>query len=67
MTWFCKHDWKVLDKTVLPSGYEQIVTAHIVPKNVENVPADMFQKKVVMILACSRCGKLVKHVEANPE
>ncbi len=62
MWWFCKHDWTVIDKTVLPSGLEQM-------KELSGVKAtglclDGFHAKAAATtVACTKCGKLkVVHV-----
>ena len=58
----CKHEWKVLDKTVLPSAWEQLKARMSVDKG----HIGLFRKKVVVILVCKKCGKLNKTVETNP-
>ncbi len=60
----CKHEWVLVDKTVLPSAYEQLKS----PELLERVPCDavMFRKKVIVILQCKVCGKLNKTIEENP-
>lgn len=64
---FCKHKWKVVDKTVLPSAFEQD------PENaVATILGDKmcslftYQKTVLVILTCDLCGKLRKFTETNP-
>jgi hypothetical protein len=61
----CKHDWIVLERTILPSAYEQMNK----PKLANGLKGDItpfFQKKIIIILSCNRCGKLHKTVESNP-
>jgi len=59
------HKWTVLDKTVLPSGFEQMAAGDIKPTSMSNAYS-IFIKKVVVVLACTECGKLDKTVESNP-
>ena len=57
----CFHDWKVISKEVLPSAFEQM-------KGVESIKGDIsytFQKKIIIILACTKCGKLDKTIETT--
>lgn len=62
---FCKHDWKVLDKTVLESAWEQMAKGMTKCGHGE-MPLDGFQKKVVITLTCTKCGELHVVSEANP-
>ena len=59
---FCKHKWKLMDKTILPSGYEQLDAATSLKGN----SLVLLRKKVVVILVCTECGKLNKTIEVNP-
>lgn len=60
---FCKHDWEVVCKDILPSAYEQ-------GGNLDGTPTFwkwILRKKFICILKCKKCGKLEKFVEINPE
>jgi tRNA 2-selenouridine synthase SelU len=67
MIWNCKHDWKILDKTMLPSKMEELTrfgggfkgTAFAVDFD------DMCQKNLVLTCACTKCGKLEVIRESN--
>ena len=62
---FCKHKWKVIDKTVLPSAFEQTDSAKKL--GIEGIPGVLFYRKLIqVIIACERCGKLRKFTETNP-
>ena len=60
---FCKHEWKIVDKTVLPSALEQMAKAGGTSKIQGR---GMVTKKVVVILQCETCGKLDKTIESCP-
>ena len=62
MLGWCHHEWEVLDKTVLKSPREQC------KGSVEMKPCPMafFQKSVMVIVACKKCGKKDEHVCVNP-
>ncbi len=64
MTWGCRHDWKLLDKTELPSAWEQQAKAN--PHTIKSVPAWFFAKSVVLTLSCPKCGKLRIEQKVNP-
>lgn len=59
----CKHSWKVMDKTILLSPYEQM------KKNTQYSSLrgtnEFFRKKVIIILVCELCGALDKTIETN--
>jgi hypothetical protein len=57
----CIHNWELVTKDILPSGYEQIRT---IP---EHSTALFFQKKIIIILKRTKCGILDKTIETNPE
>lgn len=59
----CIHDWKVLDKTILPSGIEQL-SESITSATYNGY--NMHTKKVVVIVTCSKCGAIQKFTEQNP-
>lgn len=52
----CKHDWKVIDKTDLPSGYEQIVESRMHPHKLDCGSIYLFTKQSTTVIACSKCG-----------
>ncbi len=60
----CKHQWAVLDKTVLPSGLEQTLAAGLVVTDVDGVA--YITKTVMVICHCTKCGKLKEFTERNP-
>ena len=55
---FCKHEWEVKDKTEFESPLKN---AGYVPKG--DVPSWAFNRMVVVILACKKCGKIYKSRE----
>lgn len=63
MLW-CKHDWEIKVKETLPSAWEQIAAT----TNKVQVPVDLnlFEKKLVVILSCRKCGILDKTIETSP-
>jgi len=58
----CVHQWDIVDKTVLPSGYEQMTAGNRVLDEVKGMTTDLtqalFQKVVVLTLTCPKCGRL---------
>lgn len=60
---FCRHDWEVKDKTVLPSAWEQHKATHV---ETATLPVWFFMKKAVITLACKKCGKLKVVRESSP-
>lgn len=57
----CVHQWDVLDKTVLPSAYEQMANDNTVVENLHSsgsATRALFQKVVVLTLTCPKCGRL---------
>lgn len=58
----CKHKWDVLDKTVLPSPVEQ---THSI-KGATTLPPWVFQKTLVVLCQCPKCGTIRKFVTRNP-
>lgn len=62
---FCKHVWVKITEVLMPSAFEQAnaVEGYTVSA-IDGV--GMFTKKIVVILACEKCGKLNKTVEVNP-
>ena len=69
MSWFCKHDWEVLDKTVLESPFEQIMAADF-PEHIPEMKgckgAGLYRKKALIVLCCKKCGKLRESKVTNP-
>ena len=68
MLGFCKHEWELKDKTVLPSPWEQWVIHLASGSTIESCEyaLETFRKTVVLALACKKCGKLVIRKESNP-
>lgn len=63
---FCRHDWEVKDKTVLPSAGEQLGEDLITKLGSAKLPLWVFTQKVVITLACKKCGSLRVVREQNP-
>ena len=61
----CIHEWKVVSKEILPSAYEQMKDDTLT--SMESKSILVFQKSVVIIVGCSKCGKLDKTIVKNPE
>lgn len=61
----CKHEWEVLDKTVLPSGFEQITT-NLKPKSLRSSDKNLYRKKLILTVKCRHCPALRQFVEENP-
>lgn len=55
---FCKHDWQLLSEIVTESNAEQ--AKRIGLKNVKGF--FVFDRKLVQIVTCKKCGKLKKFV-----
>lgn len=64
MSLFCKHDDEMIDKTVLPSAFEQSLKEKV--KELTNMPHSALKGKVVYILKCKKCKRIKKLVETNP-
>jgi len=60
---FCKHEWKVLYKTIAESAYEQMGK----PRGLSNYPSWLFSKRVMMIVVCEHCGKIKKYTQLFDE
>lgn len=58
----CVHQWDVVDKTVLPSAFEQMTYGDRVLEKMRGVTKHtmqtLFQKVVVLTLTCPKCGVL---------
>lgn len=54
----CKHWWRLENKHVLPSPAEQLMEKNITKIEVDGAEARkvMFQKRVVYLFICNRCG-----------
>ena len=63
----CKHDWVILGKTVLPSGFEQLVSDGGKLTSLSGAPMPFFRKTVQVILKCQNpnCGALKTITESN--
>lgn len=61
----CPHEWEKIVETTLPSGYEQMTKGDI---TFDKMPGayDIFQKKLVVVLICHKCGAVKTIVESNP-
>jgi formylmethanofuran dehydrogenase subunit E len=61
------HDEDILDKTVLPSAYEQMDqnTRKRVFED-EFVDSEHFRQKLIFTLKCKRCGRVRQLIEINP-
>lgn len=59
---FCKHDFEIIDKTILASGWEQMGSR----VGQAEGTMQMFVKKVVILLKCSKCKEVKKITESNP-
>ena len=62
---FCKNDFGMMDKTVLESGFEQAAKAGVTV--LEGAAPCLFKKKEIILLKCTKCNKVEKVVESNPE
>lgn len=61
----CPHEWEKLVETTLPSAYEQMEQGKTIFETMKGVR--LFQKKLVVVLICCKCGKVRKIVESNPD
>ena len=68
MFFICKHKWKVLDKTIFPSAFEQVREKQQTVKslNLDDMNLFFFSKKVIIILICEKCGKEKEILVQNP-
>lgn len=58
-----RHKWELIDKTVLPSGWEQMDAAQNMPLDRFKTRLDIFEKKVIYIFRCAVCSKVKKIVK----
>lgn len=63
MTWFCKHDDMLIDKTVIPSPASELGLTSI--KGELPLPRWMFQRKVVWHWKCQKCKRVHHLVVSN--
>ena len=59
---FCKHDYEMMDKTVLPSVYERLMAWGQKPTDYR---PSMHVTKLVILLKCKKCKHVKKIVESN--
>ena len=68
---FCKHTWKILDKTVIPSRYQVYIENRIKLEGKHTTytfpiePNDMTHQYVIITCTCEKCGKLKVIRESN--
>lgn len=58
---FCKHDWVVLDKTVVQSPAE-FIEKYYYSEGPVKMPSWMFKKTIIIICKCNKCGKIKRYV-----
>ena len=63
---WCKHDWAVIDKTVLPSPMEQLKAAGLASAQNVNIRT-LCAKTLSVLVSCRKCGKLRHFVTVNPD
>jgi len=63
----CKHDYELIDKTVLESGYEQMTkNGTEVSRLRGDSAAELFGKKLVLTFKCPHCKKIKIRELSNP-
>jgi len=63
----CKHDYELIDKTVLESGYEQMTKNGTDVKKLYGPDAtDFIRKKLVLTFKCPHCKKIKIRETSNP-
>ena len=64
---FCKHQWKLLDKTIIPSKWETINKDRAITKLKGDAISveDFCIQKVILSFTCEKCGKLKVITESN--
>ncbi len=62
---FCKHKMEKVSQVVLESAFEQIVR-EVTKWKGQHLEPVFFRKKVVIVLTCSKCGKVKTITERNP-
>lgn len=67
---FCKHDYEILDKTILESAYEQTKRRPVRTNENRRIRTSnmqaFFKKKLIILLKCSKCKKVKTIVRKNP-
>jgi len=58
MSWFCTHDWKVLDKTVQKSMLELAMQARAPLEG----SSRLGRGTIMVVCACNKCGKIKRFV-----
>jgi len=61
-------EWVLVDKTVLPSAWQQMIDKGLTPRTVDTTEAGatFFRNKVVYTYRCRRTKEVKKVVEYNP-
>ncbi len=54
--WLHRHSDEVIDKTILPSGLEQLGAGG--QFKIERIGSDMHRKPVVFVVRCTRCQRV---------
>jgi len=65
---FCKHDWKLLDKTVIPSKIQVLKGAEGGTISATAFPLDLYkmsEQKIIITFTCSKCGKMNTITKSN--
>ena len=63
---FCRHDWTIIDKTVLDSAYEQMVKSGLKRFKCEHMSGiDIFEKTVLYVFKCRKCFKVKRESERS--
>ena len=65
MKLFCKHNWEVLSETTTESIQEQNIRLGGVAYETEwdNVLQKLHEKKHILVVKCTKCGKLKRFIE----
>ena len=61
---FCRHEWK-LDKTTMPSPFQQMKFAGVKRFKAGYIEGDMFATKTIIVATCPKCGKIKKWTEES--
>lgn len=62
MDMFCKHVWEKIVDRESPSPFEEMGGKERI-RNLRSAPPWLFEKKYLIVLACTKCGK-VKKIES---
>lgn len=63
----CKHDYELVDKTVLESGYEQMAKNGERIESLKGPEAPIFfRKKLILTFKCPHCKKIRIEESSNP-